>query len=165
MSSVLKVYNSWQKSWEVLPFNFVLPLTVSMLSEKLPYTHKIVNWRTNNDREERRDATAVQELGLLKWIPNSLLSVMFLQPSKLFLSAVVGLFLTLVNPLLLILVRDVTPARYNCDTSCHLSTGIKKLTLSDKDSHVFKKNTFTGSSPNCKNQYTSDCFKILDSAT
>ena len=31
----------------------------------------------------------------------------------------------------------------------------------DKNSHIFK---HLNSSPNCKNLYTSDCFKILDSA-
>ena len=50
--------------------------------------------------------------------------------------------------------------RYIGETSRHLTTRIKEHTTTDKNSHIFQhlKN------PNCKNKFSSDCFKIIDSA-
>ena len=50
---------------------------------------------------------------------------------------------------------------YIGESSRHFSTRIKQHTLTDKNSHVFK---HLNSSSNCKNLYTSECFKMLDSA-
>ena len=62
-------------------------------------------------------------------------------------------------------VYQFTCARCNSrcigETSRHLWKRIKEHTLTDKNSHVFK---HLNSSPNCKSQYTSNCFKLLYSA-
>ena len=52
-------------------------------------------------------------------------------------------------------------SRYIGETSRHFSTRINEHTLTDRNSHVFK---HLNNSTNCKNHYTPNCFKILDSA-
>ena len=52
-------------------------------------------------------------------------------------------------------------ARCIGETSCHFSTRIKEHVSSDKNSHIYK---YLNNSADCKSKYTSECFKILDSA-
>ena len=51
-------------------------------------------------------------------------------------------------------------SQYVGETSRHLATRIKEHVTSDKNSHIFK---HLNQNTNCKENYSLDCFKIIDS--